>query len=160
LTSPPIQAPARLLDFLNEHDVPARFVAPGVPMPTVASAAAAIGVPPEQILKTLLFVGEGDHYAVAIASGTRRVDRSRLAAASGLHRPRAARPEEVLTVTGYPAGGVAPLGLPSTLLVVVDTAVAAQSAAYGGGGHEELLLEVSPADVIRLNQAIVASIAE
>jgi prolyl-tRNA editing enzyme YbaK/EbsC (Cys-tRNA(Pro) deacylase) len=160
VTTSPALAPVHLLDFLSEHGVEARFHSPGVPMPTVVSAAAAIGVSEEQILKTLLFVGDKGDYAVAIANGTRRIDRSRFAAASGLHRPRAARPDEVLAIMGFPAGGVAPLALPSTLLVVADAAVAALPLAYGGGGHEELLLEVKPKDVVRLNRAVVATIVE
>ncbi|MGH2614017.1 MAG: aminoacyl-tRNA deacylase [Thermomicrobiales bacterium] len=150
-------APPHLLAFIRQHAIDAEFIAPGVPMPTVSSAAAAIGVPEEQILKTLLFASDGA-FVVAIANGTRRVDRKRLAEASGLARPRAASPDVVHDITGYPAGGVAPIGLPDGLSVVVDTDVAALPSAYGGGGREDLLLRISPADIIRLNKALVRQI--
>lgn len=153
-------APAHLVAFLQEHGLQVEFLAPGVPMPTVTAAAEAIGVPEEQILKTLLFVGEAGDYAVAVASGTRRVDRSRLAAATGLRKPRAAQPDAVLEAIGYPAGGVSPLGLPAHVPVVVDTAVMALPVAFGGGGREHLLLRVLPADIVRLNGALVAEIVQ
>jgi Cys-tRNA(Pro) deacylase len=152
------EAPAQLIAFLREHAIAEDFLAPGVAMPTVASAAAAIGVPEHQILKTLLFSDDRGHHVVAIANGAGRVDRALLSAASGLAKPRVASPEVVLEITGYVAGGVSPLGLPDGLPVVVDAGVADLRVAYGGGGHEHLLLRVRPADVIRLNRAIVAPI--
>jgi prolyl-tRNA editing enzyme YbaK/EbsC (Cys-tRNA(Pro) deacylase) len=65
-----------------------------------------------------------------------------------------------MSVTGYPAGGVAPLGLPGSIPVIVDAATAALTIAYGGGGNEHLLLRVQVSDVIRCNSAVVAEIAE
>lgn len=151
-------APPHLLAFLAEHGVDHDIVAPGVPMPTVPAAAAAIGVGVEQILKTLLFDDRGGGFVVAIASGTGRVDRARLAAAAGAAKLRVADAPDVLRVTGYPAGGVAPLALPHHLSVVVDSAVMDLTIAWGGAGREELLMRVSPADVVRLNNATVAEI--
>jgi Cys-tRNA(Pro)/Cys-tRNA(Cys) deacylase len=153
-------APARLLAFLEKHSVEFEFLAPGVPMPTVLAAAAAIGVSPELILKTLLFAGEDGSYVVAIANGTRRVSPRLLSAASGLARPRPATAEAVLDVTGYPAGGVAPLGLPNGLSVLVDENAAALPVAYGGGGRDDLLLRLRPADILRLNGAQTARIVD
>lgn len=153
-------APAHLVRFLEQHEIDAEFLAPGVPTPTVASAAEAIGVPPEQILKTLLFAGGEGQHVIAIAKGVKRISRDRLADACDVARPRPAKPDVVEAVTGYPAGGVAPVGLPPEITVVVDTAVAALPVAYGGGGREHLLLRISPADIIRINHAIVAPIME
>ena len=63
-------------------------------------------------------------------------------------------------VTGYPAGGVAPLGLPEGLQVIVDVKVAALSVAYGGGGQDDLLLRLRPTDIIRVNGARTAEIVD
>lgn len=160
MTHPGESAPPHLLAFIRRHEVVAEFLAPGVPMPTVVAAAAAIDVPEDQILKTILFSGDDGDFVVAIASGTRRVSRTLLAAASGLSRPRASNPDLVFEVTGFPAGGVAPIGLPRGLPVIVDTGVAALPVAFGGGGTEDLLLRILPADVIRLNDAEIARIVD
>ena len=151
-------APPHLLAFLEEHGVDHEIVAPGVPMPTVPAAAAAIGVGVEQILKTLLFDNREGGYVVAIACGTGRVDRARLAAVSGAGKLRVADAPDVLRVTGFPAGGVAPLALPHQLPVIVDSAVMELPVAWGGAGREELLLRVDPTDIVRLNDATVAEI--
>jgi Cys-tRNA(Pro) deacylase len=149
-----------LLAFLEMHSVDYELLTPGVPMPTVVAAAAAIGVSAELILKTLLFAGEDGSFVVAIANGTRRVSPRLLSAASGLARPRPARPETVFDVTGYPAGGVAPLGLPDDVPVIVDQNVVALPVAYGGGGQHDLLLRLQPAEIIRLNRARTARIVD
>lgn len=160
MNDPAGDAPPHLLNFLEEHGVKAEFLAPGVPMPTVSAAAEAINVPEEQILKTLLFVDDNGTHVVAIASGTRRVDRQFLAHASGLARPRAASPDDVMKVLGYPAGGVAPLALTAGIPVIVDLSVTELPVAFGGGGKAHLLLRVLPADIVRLNNALVASIVQ
>jgi Cys-tRNA(Pro)/Cys-tRNA(Cys) deacylase len=153
-------APAQLLAFLEKHSVDFELLAPGVPMPTVISAAAAVGVSPELVLKILLFAGDDGSHVVAIANGTRRVSQQLLSAASGLARPRPAKPDVVFEITGYPAGGVAPLGLPNGLPVIVDVNVIALPVAYGGGGQDDLLLRLRPADIVRLNSAQMARIVD
>jgi Cys-tRNA(Pro)/Cys-tRNA(Cys) deacylase len=160
MNHPPDGVPEHLLEFLKNHGLESNFLAPGVPMSTVPLAAQAIGVPEDQILKTLLFVGGSHDFVVAIANGTRRIDRGRLAHAANMRKPRPANPADVFAVTGYPAGGVSPLGLPAAVPVIVDAAAAELSLAYGGGGQETLLLRVQMADVIRCNNALVADITE
>ena len=160
MTQIPDGVPEHLLAFLIKHGLDFEFVAPGSPMPTVPLAAQAIGMPEDHILKTLVFVGDPGEFIVAIANGTRRIDRDRLARAARIRKPRPANPIDVLAVTGYPAGGVAPLGLPASLPVIVDAATATLTVAYGGGGQEHLLLRVQVADVIRCNNALVADITE
>jgi Cys-tRNA(Pro) deacylase len=153
-------APPHLRAFLERHGIDASFVAPGMPMPTVPLAAQAIGVPEDHILKTLIFVGDPGEFVVAIANGTHRIDRRLLANTALMRKPRPASASDVIALTGYPAGGVAPVGLPSSMPVIVDAATAALDIAYGGGGDEHLLLRIRVADVIRCNNAIVADITE
>jgi Cys-tRNA(Pro) deacylase len=160
MTTIPAHAPAHLLTFLIEHAIDAEFIAPGTPMPTVLAAAAAIGAREEEILKTLLFAADGGEHVIAIANGTRRISRRRLAEAAKVVQPRAANPATVFAVTGYPAGGVAPFGLPAGLPVIVDERVMTLSLAFAGGGTEDLLLRVNPEDIIQHSHAKVARIVE
>lgn len=153
-------APRQLIHFLETHRVAAEIIAPGAPMPTVSLAARALGVAEDAILKTLIFTVPDGSIVVAIANGNHRIDRKCLAAAAGVPKVRPASADDVLRATGYPVGGVSPLGLPADVRVVVDAATASLDHAYGGGGREELLLRVRIADIIRLNRAIVADIRE
>ncbi len=153
------KAPTTLAAFIVNAGIDAEIIAPGVPMPTVPLAAAAIGARTEQILKSLVFQDQATgRLVLAIACGTGRIDRVRLGAIVGLARLRLAAPDVVLAATGFPAGGVPPIGHASRLPVVMDRRAAALEVAYGGGGAEALLLRVRPADVLRVTDGIVADI--
>jgi Cys-tRNA(Pro) deacylase len=152
--------PPHLIDFLRRHPIDLQFVSPGVPTPTVSAAAEALGVTVDAILKTLVFADENGSFVIAIANGRKRVAMSKLAAVAGINQPRPATPDTVLSLTGYPAGGVAPLALPSGVPVVVEKAVAALEVAFAGGGRDDVLIRVRPADIIELNAARVARIVE
>ena len=63
-------------------------------------------------------------------------------------------------ITGYPVGGVAPVGHAEPVPVVIDQAVMRLPVAYGGGGADEVLLEIEPFAILRLTGATVADIAD
>jgi Cys-tRNA(Pro) deacylase len=143
----------RLEEYLLVNGVSCEFLNPGTPMPTVPLAAAAIGVEERLILKSILFEGRNGEVALAIASGTSRIDRKALAAISGLVAPRLAKPDIVMERTGFPAGGISPVGHATEFPVFIDEAVMELDEAFGGGGHEDVLLRLRPRDIARLTNA-------
>jgi Cys-tRNA(Pro) deacylase len=147
-----------VLDYLWKRGVDAELLLPGVPMPTVPLAAAAIGVHETEIIKSLLFCDKRGLCVRAIASGAARIDRERLATVTGLERLRLADPQLVQMKTGFPAGGVSPVAHATPVRVVIDRRAAELDMVYGGGGAEEVLLRISPRDIIRLTNAEVAEI--
>jgi Cys-tRNA(Pro) deacylase len=154
-------AVARLARYLQRHvhEVDAEIVAPGAATPTVPAAAAALGVAPGQIIKSLLFASKGGDAALVILCGDRQVDRRRLAEASGLRQPELAPPEMVLRLTGYRVGGTPPVGHATPLRVVVDRAVLDEPVVYGGGGTSSRMLRIRPDDIVRLTGALVADVS-
>jgi Cys-tRNA(Pro) deacylase len=153
-----VAPPADLVAYLRGAGVDHEFVAPGAPMPTVSLAAAAIGVADDAILKTIVFQAPDGACVAAVASGTGRIDRRRLADAAGFPSLKMAPPDVVLRVTGYPAGGVAPVGHADPNRVVIDERAMLLPEAWGGGGDERLLLRLRPADIRRLTGGRVADI--
>lgn len=150
--------PLDLADFIRVQALDAEIISPGVPMPTVDAAAAALSVPAERIFKSILFAARDGRCAMAIACGKTRVDAARLAVLTGLERLRLASPEVALRVTGYPAGGTPPLGHRERFPVVVDTRVAAQEWGWAGGGRKELMVRIRSADIVRLTGAQVGDV--
>jgi prolyl-tRNA editing enzyme YbaK/EbsC (Cys-tRNA(Pro) deacylase) len=144
--------------YVAHHALDAEIIPTPSGVPTVETAAAALGVPVDQILKTLVFTGPSDEVVIAIECGTGKVDRHKLAEAAGLPKVSIASPEVVLAATGYPAGGVAPVDLPASAIVVVDEQVLQQEQVYGGSGTDLHMLRIRSADIVRLNNARVASI--
>ncbi|MBO9385181.1 MAG: YbaK/EbsC family protein [Thermomicrobium sp.] len=154
------RTPGDLAAFLSRRAARARLLPAEQPTRTVEEAARALGVTPRQIIKSLLFCAEDGTCVLAIVRGDQRVDPARLRAACGGTPLKLAPARQVLAVTGYPAGATPPVGHSIPLRVLVDPAVLAEPLVYGGGGDERTMLEISPEEIVRLTEALVAAIAQ
>lgn len=152
--------PEALLAALRVSGVDAELIESRLPMPTVPAAAAAIGVTEAQILKTLLFRDKSGQLVRVVASGPDRINRRLLAEVAGIGSPSLADPATVLAMTGWPAGGVAPVGSRESLPTIVEERVMAMDVVYGGGGTEHTLIRLRPADIVRLTNAVVARLTD
>lgn len=144
-----------LMRWVHAQRIAARLVVPGVPTPTVPEAAAALGVAPDQVLKSLVFLVRGEPLLV-IAAGEDRVRYPALAAALGVGRRavRMASAEEALNITGYEVGAMPPFGHRRSLATLVDArAVAADRLVYAGGGTRAALLELRTDELLRATAA-------
>jgi prolyl-tRNA editing enzyme YbaK/EbsC (Cys-tRNA(Pro) deacylase) len=99
---------------------------------TVAEAAAALGVEPAQIAKSLA-VRAGHHVFLLVTSGVARLDNAKAKAEFGA-RPRMLGPEETLSLTGHPVGGVCPFDLATPLPVYLDVSLRRLGTVYPAGG--------------------------
>lgn len=88
---------------------------------TVALAAAAHGVAPEQIAKTIC-LRVGEETMLVVASGTARLDNRKFKDRFG-GKARMLDAEQVVAVTSHPVGGVCPFGLPSEIPVYCDVSL-------------------------------------
>ncbi|HEY8490971.1 MAG TPA: YbaK/EbsC family protein [Dehalococcoidia bacterium] len=101
---------------LRQRGVDARVISVPDGAATAADAARAVGCPLGAMAKSLLFLADGEPVLV-VAAGDRQVDVPAPAALLGVGRERVklAGAEAVLQVTGFPVGGVPPLGHPRPL---------------------------------------------
>jgi len=152
--SEPILTPTDLSAFIARAGIAAGLVIPPVETPTVPAAAAALGVAPAQIIKSLLFLVR-DRPILVITNGAAPVDRGVLAQRFGVGKKqiRLADPEAVLRITGYPVGGVPPFGHRTAVPTLLDRGVLAWDVVYGGGGDERTLLKITPGELARATGA-------
>ena len=127
------------------------------PTRTVSEAATAVGCVNAQIAKTLVFVADGDPVLV-VASGAHRVDPDLLADVFDVAEIRQASPDEVRVATGYPIGGVSPLGCES-LPIAFDETLLDYDCVYAAGGDGNTLFQVSPRTLADAVQARVVRVA-
>ncbi|MCK5317488.1 MAG: hypothetical protein KAJ55_06210, partial [Anaerolineales bacterium] len=80
-------SPSDLAHFLRERGLRAELLALPVKTPTVEAAADAVGTSSEKIVKSVLFMVD-DRPVLAITSGSRRIDRRRIAKNFGVGRKR------------------------------------------------------------------------
>jgi Cys-tRNA(Pro)/Cys-tRNA(Cys) deacylase len=121
-------------------------------------AAAALGVDPARIFKTLIAAVEGK-LACAVVPVAARLDLKAFAAALGGKRAELADPAAAARATGYVVGGISPLGQRSRLPVVVDASAETFDTVYVSAGRRGLQVELAPADLVRTTGARLAAIA-
>ena len=128
------------------------------PTRTVTEAASAVGCGDAQIAKTLVFVADGDPVLV-VASGAHRVDPGALLDIFDVAEVRQASPDEVRVATGYPVGGVSPLGC-GALQVAFDEDLLRFDHIYVAGGDGNTLFKVEPRDLAARIKARVVRVGE
>lgn len=148
-----------LTELLDRGALRAELIELDVPMTSARAAAEVLGCSEAAILKSLVIEGEGPRFLVAILPGDRRIDWRKLEQATGIGRPRFVPGPRVLEVTGYPAGGVPPVGHPAGVQVVIDASVLDLPTGYAGGGRPEALLRIDSDELVRATGGLVAPIA-
>ena len=123
-----------------------------------AEAAEVLGVDPSRVFKTLMVEVEG-RLAVGIVPVSGTLDLKAFAAALGAKKAAMADPAAAQRRTGYVLGGISPLGqrLPSP--TVLDASALALDTLLVSGGRRGLDIELAPADLVRLTDAVTASIS-
>lgn len=121
-------------------------------------AAQLLGVPPEQVFKTLLTSVDG-RLVVAVVPVTGQLDLKALAQAVGGKRAEMAAPAVAERATGYVVGGISPLGQRQAHPTVVDETAWLFDTVLVSAGRRGLDVELSPADLVRLTDAVVADVA-
>lgn len=132
-----------------EHDPAARSFG--------LEAAEVLGLPPEQVFKTLL-VDTGAGLAVAVVPVAGQLDLKAMAAALGAKRVGMADPAAAQRSSGYVVGGISPIGQKRALPTVVDESAELFDVVYVSGGRRGLDLGLSPTDLVRVTGAVVADI--
>ena len=102
---------------------------------SLAEAAAARGVEPSAIVKTMVVRrGEGDHLFVLVP-GDRQISWPKLRALLGVNRISMPDADAAREVTGYERGTITPFGASAVLPVVADERMVGQTISLGAGGH-------------------------
>lgn len=120
-------------------------------------AAAALGVAPDRVYKTLVAAVD-ERLVMAVVPATTDLDLKRLARACDGHRANLADPTDAARATGYVIGGISPLGSRRPLPVVLDARPSEHETIFVSAGRRGLQLELTPSDLARLARATVAHI--
>ena len=121
-------------------------------------AAAAIGVDPSRVFKTLCVVADGA-LAVAIVPVDAKLDLKAIASALGAKKAAMAEPAAAERATGYVVGGISPIGQRRRLKTVLDSSALGFDAVYVSGGRRGLDVGLAPADLLAVTGATTAPIA-
>lgn len=118
---------------------------------TVELAAAAHGVEPAQIAKTIC-LRAGETVLLVVAAGTKRLDNRKFRDRFGT-KPRMLDADDVVSATSHPIGGVCPFGLPSPLPVYCDISLRDFSEVLPAAGATNAAVRISPDLMVQLTGA-------
>ncbi len=150
---------ARLLDTLNiPYELRPYEVDPEDL--TAISVARKIGLPPEQVFKTLLAqTNTGDHL-FAVIPGDAELDLKTLAHAANAKNAELASLKEVEPLTGYIRGGVTVMGAKKPFPAYADETIELFNQISISAGQRGLQLLLSPADYLRAANATLADLTK
>lgn len=113
-----------------------------------------IGIPAQQVFKTLLTTGGPHEYVFAVIPGDAELDFKKLARAAGLRKAEMVSLKDVQPLTGYIRGGVTIFGAKKAFPVFVDeTAILFDRISVSAGTRGTQLI-LSPEDYLRAAQAL------
>ena len=120
-------------------------------------AAAALGVEPARLLKTLMAEVDGKPVCAVVPSD-REVSMKKLASAFGGKTARMMRPPDAERLTGYHVGGISPFGQKKRVPVAIEETALGQTTVFVNGGQRGLQIELDPADAVEAAGAIVRAL--
>ena len=124
---------------------------------TAQDAANAIGVAVGQIVKSLVFAVDGV-VLMAYVSGANQLDEKKLAAAAGGAKCSRVDADAVREATGFPIGGVPPLGLATQLRIFMDPDLLQYDEVWAAAGTWNDVFPIDPRDLQRVTNGVVVEI--
>lgn len=125
---------------------------------TAEDAARTIGVDVGQIVKSLVFLVD-ERPVLALVSGDNQLDESKLSQAAGGGTVSRADANAVREVTGYPVGGVPPLGHATPLPVFVDRDLLGHDVVWAAAGTPQCNFAAAPGELVRAVGGVVCDLA-
>jgi Cys-tRNA(Pro)/Cys-tRNA(Cys) deacylase len=119
-----------------------------------------IGMPAEQVFKTLLTTGGPGQYVFAVIPGDAELDFKKLARAAALRKAEMVPLKDVQPLTGYIRGGVTVFGAKKPYPVFVDESALLFDRIGVSAGTRGTQLILCPGDYLRAAQAQTADLAK
>ena len=148
----------RLLDSLGVHYELCEYAVDPDDL-AAESVAAKIGLPPEQVFKTLLARGDRNGPCFAVIPGNYELDLKALAKLSGDRKVELVPLKQVQPLTGYIRGGVTVLGAKKDFPVFVDETMELWDVVSISAGVRGTQVLIAPADYVRITNAALGEIA-
>jgi Cys-tRNA(Pro)/Cys-tRNA(Cys) deacylase len=122
--------------------------------------AAKIGLPPEQVFKTLVARGDRNGILMACIPANTELDLKAVAAASGNKKVELVAVKEVLGLTGYIRGGVSPVGARKPYPFYLDETADLWDVISVSAGVRGTQMLLAPGDLVRVTDGVRCAIAK
>ena len=150
----------RAIEILDKAKVPYELRTFEAVEFTADEGAAKLGLPPEQVWKTLVARGERNGVMMAIVPGPRTLSLRKLAQASGDKRAEMVDVSELMRLTGFLKGGVSPLGGRREYPIYIDQSILQHPFVCVSAGQRGLQIAIAPADLVSITKGKVVDLTE
>ncbi|MGA9505070.1 MAG: Cys-tRNA(Pro) deacylase [Terriglobales bacterium] len=150
---------ARLLDQMGIHYELRQYQVDPNDL-AAETVAAKIGLPPEQVFKTLVARGERNGLVMAVIAGDQELNLKALAAAAGERKIQLVPVKELQALTGYIRGGVTALACKREFPVLVDETIELFEVVSISAGVRGLQILIAPGEYLRASKGTVAALGQ
>lgn len=123
-----------------------------------AHIAQTLGLPIEQLFKTLVLQGDKTGHFVCVVPGTEEVDLKKAARATGNKKCDLIPQKELLPLTGYIRGGCSPIGMKKPFPTYFHSSIMQHTEVYCSAGMRGLQFCIAPDDLIRAAHGTVVDL--
>ena len=148
----------RVRAFLEAANCGARIVHTENTIFTVEDASRAAGVPPEKILKSLLFVTAEGEWVLALMSGSNKVNDKHVKRALGTVKVRMGTAAAIKAYSGFEPGGVPPVGYPGQPRTLLDADLFQYDTVWAAAGTDHDFFPISPDELLRITGGVKTDI--
>lgn len=117
-----------------------------------------LGLPVEQLFKTLVLRGDRTGLFVCVIPGAEEVDLKKAARVTGNKRVEMIHVKELLPLTGYIRGGCSPIGMKKPLPTWFHKTLTDHDTVYCSAGQRGLQFSLAPADLLRAAKGTLADL--
>ncbi|HVJ49158.1 Cys-tRNA(Pro) deacylase [Desulfitobacterium sp.] len=125
---------------------------------SAVTVARKVGIPPEQIFKTIVARGDKTGVIIACIPADKELNLKSLAQLSGNKKVEVVHLKEVQPLTGYIRGGVSPLGTKKKYPVFFDETVDLVDGLSISAGMRGLQIFIAPEDLLQVTEAKTGAI--
>jgi prolyl-tRNA editing enzyme YbaK/EbsC (Cys-tRNA(Pro) deacylase) len=147
-------ATRRVVAELSRRGIDIQIIESKTSTRTAAEAAASLGTTVGQIVKSLVFLVDGQP-VLALVSGSNRLDEGKLARAIGGREVSRANAEQVREITGFAIGGVPPVTIGTNPPVVCDADLLQYPVVYAAAGTPNHNFAIDPRRLVEIAGARV-----
>ena len=138
--------------FLDRWDKGKDIIEMDISTATVELAAAALGVIPARIAKSMSLKSSDGGALLVVTAGDTKIDNRKFRGHFGF-KPKMLSPEEALTHTGHAIGGVCPFALPAGLDVYLDVSMKRFETVFPACGSGNSAIELTLDELEKYSQS-------
>jgi len=138
--------------YLNRWDKGKDIIEMDISTATVELAAAALGVIPARIAKSMSLRNGESGALLVVTAGDTKIDNKKFRGHFGF-KPKMLSPEEALVHTGHAIGGVCPFALPAGLDVYLDVSMKRFETIFPACGSGNSAIELTPDELEKYSQS-------